>query len=104
MKFYTGSQFPAKYRNGAFIAFHGSWNRSPEPQAGYNVTFQPFAAGKPSGPFEVFAQGFSGKEPLINPGDAVARPDGIAQAPDGTLYIGDSQKGKIWRVVYTGAR
>ncbi len=43
VKFYTGTQFPAKYRNGAFIAFHGSWNRGPEPQAGYNVTFQPFA-------------------------------------------------------------
>jgi glucose/arabinose dehydrogenase len=103
VKFYTGAQFPARYRNGAFIAFHGSWNRSPEPQAGYNVTFQPFVSGKPAGPFEVFAQGFTGKETLLNPGDAVARPDGIAQAPDGTLYIGDSQRGKIWRVVYTGA-
>jgi glucose/arabinose dehydrogenase len=104
VKFYTGQQFPARYRNGAFIAFHGSWNRSPEPQAGYNVTFQPFVSGKPAGPFEVFAQGFAGRETLQNPGDAVARPDGIAQAPDGTLYIGDSQRGKIWRVVYTGAK
>jgi glucose/arabinose dehydrogenase len=102
--FYTGSQFPKKYQGGAFIAFHGSWNRAPEPQAGYNVTFQPFAGGKPSGAFEVFAQGFTGKETLLNPGDAVYRPDGLAQAPDGTLYIGDSQKGKIWRIVYTGAR
>jgi len=104
VKFYTGMQFPAKYRNGAFIAFHGSWNRSPEPQAGYNVTFQPFAAGKPSGAFEVFAQGFTQKDTLVNPNDAVYRPDGVAQAPDGTLYIGDSQKGRVWRVVYTGAR
>jgi glucose/arabinose dehydrogenase len=104
VKFYTGQQFPARYRNGAFIAFHGSWNRSPEPQAGYNVTFQPFVSGKPAGAFEVFAQGFTGRETLQNPGDAVARPDGIAQAPDGTLYIGDSQRGKIWRVVYTGGR
>ena len=104
VKFYTGSQFPAKYRNGAFIAFHGSWNRSPEPQAGYNVTFQPMASGKASGAFEVFADGFAGKAPLTNPGEAVARPDGIAQAPDGSLYIGDSQRGKIWRVVYRGAR
>jgi glucose/arabinose dehydrogenase len=100
--FYQGSQFPARYRDGAFIAFHGSWNRSPEPQAGYNVTFQPFVTGKPAGPFEVFAQGFTGRETLVNPGDAVARPDGIAQAPDGTLYIGDSQRGKVWRVIYTG--
>ena len=92
--FYTGTQFPAKYRNGAFIAFHGSWNRSP--QAGYNVTFQPFQNGKASGTFEVFAEGFTGKtEPLKNPGDAVARPDGVAQGPDGSLYIGESNKGKI---------
>jgi glucose/arabinose dehydrogenase len=66
------------------------------------VTFQPFASGKPSGAFEVFADGFTGKTPLANPNDAVARPDGIAQAPDGSLYIGESQKGKIWRVMYRG--
>jgi len=102
VKFYTGTQFPAKYRNGAFIAFHGSWNRGPEPQAGYNVTFQPIASGKAAGAFEVFADGFAGKQPLMNPGEAVARPDGLAQAPDGSLYIGDSQRGKIWRVLYTG--
>jgi glucose/arabinose dehydrogenase len=104
VKFYTGSQFPRKYQNGAFIAFHGSWNRAPEPQAGYNVTFQGFANGKATGDFEVFAQGFAGKEPLKVPNDAVARPDGVAQAPDGSLYISDSQRGKIWRVYYTGAR
>src|SRR5687767_3555211 len=102
VKFYTGSQFPRKYQNGAFIAFHGSWNRAPEPQAGYNVTFQGFANGKATGDFEVFAQGFAGKEPLKVPNEAVARPDGVAQAPDGSLYISDSQRGKIWRVYYTG--
>ena len=52
----------------------------------------------------MFAAGFAGKEPLLNPGDAVARPDGVVEAPDGSLYISDSQKGKIWHVVYTGAR
>ena len=83
--FYTGNQFPAKYRGGAFIAFHGSWNRAPMPQDGYNVTFQPFSGGKPSGNFEVFANGFAGKAPLMNPNDAVARADGVAQAPDGSL-------------------
>jgi glucose/arabinose dehydrogenase len=98
--FYTGTQFPAKYRGGAFIAFHGSWNRSPMPQAGYNVTFQPFGKGQASGMFEVFAQNFAGKEPLMQPNDAVARPDGVEQAPDGSLYISDSQKGTIWRVMY----
>jgi glucose/arabinose dehydrogenase len=103
LMFYTANQFPQKYRNGAFIAFHGSWNRSP--QAGYNVTFQPFANGKPSGMFEVFADGFTGKaEPLRNPGDATYRPDGVAQGPDGSLYIGESNKGKIWRVIYRGGK
>jgi glucose/arabinose dehydrogenase len=105
--FYTGNQFPKKYQGGAFIAFHGSWNRlgkdpngAPIAQDGYNVTFQPFSGEKPSGAFEVFASGFAGKEPLMNPNEAAARADGVAQAPDGSLYIGDSQKGKIWRVMY----
>ncbi len=100
LAFYSGNQFPAHYRNGLFIAFHGSWNRAPMPQDGYNVTFQPFANGKPSGNFEVFASGFAGKTPLMNPNDAVARADGVAQGPDGSLYITDSQKGRIWRVIY----
>jgi glucose/arabinose dehydrogenase len=104
LMFYSGTQFPKKYQGGAFIAFHGSWNRAPMPQDGYNVTFQPFASGKPSGEFEVFAQGFAGKEPLMNPGEAVARADGVAQAPDGSLYIAESQKGKIWRVIYKGKK
>ena len=98
--FYSGDQFPAKYKNGAFIAFHGSWNRAPLPQQPSNVTFQPFSGGKPSGDFEIFASGFAGKEPLMNPNDAIARADGVAQAPDGSLYISESQKGKIWRVIY----
>ncbi len=100
--FYTGTMFPKKYQGGAFIAFHGSWNRAPAPQDGYNVTFQPFAGNKPSGAFEVFANGFAGKDPLMQPNQAAARADGVAQAPDGSLYIGDSQKGKIWRVIYKG--
>ena len=102
--FYTGSQFPAHYKNGAFIAFHGSWNRSPMPQEGYNVTFQPFAGGKPSGKFEIFANGFAGVDELKNSNQAKARADGVAQAPDGSLYISESQKGRIWRVFYRGSR
>ncbi|HWB85821.1 MAG TPA: PQQ-dependent sugar dehydrogenase [Bryobacteraceae bacterium] len=102
--FYTGKQFPAKYRNGAFIAFHGSWNRAPMPQDGYNVTFQPFKNGKPSGEFEIFAQGFAGKSPLMSSNQAEARADGVAQAPDGSLYICESQKGKVWRVIYKGGK
>ncbi len=104
LMFYTGGQFPAHYKGGAFIAFHGSWNRAPMPQDGYNVTFQPFVDGKPSGSYEIFANGFAGKSPLMNPNDAVARADGVAQAPDGSLYIADSQKGKIWRVIYKGGK
>jgi glucose/arabinose dehydrogenase len=102
LAFYTGSQFPQKYRGGAFIAFHGSWNRAPLPQAGYNVTFQPFSGGKVSGKYEVFADGFTGTTQLMRPNDAMYRPDGVAQGPDGSLYISESQKGRIWRVVYKG--
>jgi glucose/arabinose dehydrogenase len=102
--FYTGTQFPKKYQGGAFIAFHGSWNRAPMPMDGYNVTFQPFADGKPSGNFEIFADGFAGHDPLMSPAQAVARADGVAQAPDGSLFIADSQKGRIWRVMYKGAQ
>ena len=100
--FYTGTQFPKKYQGGAFIAFHGSWNRSPAPQDGYNVTFQPFNGKTPSGKFEVFANGFAGTDRLMQPNAAVARADGVAQGPDGSLFISDSQKGKIWRVLYKG--
>jgi glucose/arabinose dehydrogenase len=102
MMFYTGTQFPRQYRGGAFIAFHGSWNRAPE-QAGYNVTFQPIANGKASGAFEVFAEGFTGKTtPLKAPGEAAGRPDGVAQGPDGSLFISEDVKGKMWRVIYRG--
>jgi glucose/arabinose dehydrogenase len=101
--FYTGTLLPAQYRGGAFIAFHGSWNRSPALQDGYNVTFQPFAGGKPSGKFEVFADGFAGAQAPRTPNQATYRADGVAQAPDGTLYIAESVKGRVWRVIYTGA-
>jgi glucose/arabinose dehydrogenase len=104
LMFYSGAQFPEHYRNGAFIAFHGSWNRAPMPQEGYNVTFQPFVDGKPSGSHEVFANGFAGKSPLMNPDAALARADGVAEAPDGSLYISESQHGKIWRVIYRGEK
>ena len=66
--------------------------------------FQPFAGGNPSGSAETFASGFPGKSPLMNPNDAVARPDGIVQGPDGSLYIGESQKGRVWRVLYRGEK
>jgi glucose/arabinose dehydrogenase/mono/diheme cytochrome c family protein len=98
--FYRGDQFPARYRGGAFIPFHGSWNRAPGPQGGYNVIFVPFADGKPSGKYEVFADGFAGADK--DPGQAAHRPSGVATGPDGALYISDDAHGRIWRVAYTG--
>jgi len=101
--FYTSDQFPDEYQNGAFIAFHGSWNRAPLEQEGYNVVFVPFSAeGEVTGDWSVFADGFSGLETIESPGDAEHRPMGLATGPDGSLYISDSQKGYIWRIRYTG--
>lgn len=96
--FYTGSTFPEQYRNGAFIAFHGSWNRAPLEQAGYLVAFVPFENGEPSGEWERFATGFPQTEEIKSPSDAQYRPMGLAQGPEGALYISDSQTGKIWKV------
>ncbi len=100
--FYTGNQFPDHYKSGAFIAFHGSTIRAPYSQAGYFVAFVPFKDGKPAGQWEVFADGFAGMETIVNTTDAHARPMGLAQGPDGSLYISDSHKGKIWRIMYKG--
>lgn len=100
--FYKGDQFPERYKQGAFVAFHGSTNRAPYPQAGYFIAFVPFENGDPTGEWEVFADGFVGVDPLINVSDAVYRPMGLAEGPDGSLYISDTEKGKIWRVMYKG--
>jgi glucose/arabinose dehydrogenase/mono/diheme cytochrome c family protein len=97
---YDARQFPTAYQGGAFIAFHGSWNRAPFPQGGYNVVFQPLADGKTSGQFVVFADGFAGA--IEEPGQAAHRPSGLALGPDGALYISDDQRGRIWRVTYSG--
>jgi glucose/arabinose dehydrogenase len=102
LHFYTGEHFPARFRGGAFVAWHGSWNRAPEPQRGFKVTFQPMVNGRPTGAFEVFADGFAGRDVIPSPAEARHRPMGLAQAPDGTLYIVDSREGRIWRVVYRG--
>ena len=103
MCLYNGTQFPEKYRGGMFLAFHGSWNRAPRPQAGYRVVFIPFdASGMPTGKWEDFAEGFPGVEYFTNTRDAKYRPGGVAVGPDGSLYIGDTDKGRIWRVIYTG--
>ena len=100
--FYTGDQFPERYKNGAFIAFHGSWNRLEYDQAGFLVAFLPMENGLPSGEYEVFAQGFIGPKAVQNSSKAIYRPTGLAQGPDGSLYISDDQRGTIWRVMYYG--
>ena len=101
LQFYTGTMFPARYRGGAFLAFHGSWNRAPMPQEGYRVDFIPFGKSGVTGTYETFADGFAGGR--FDPGNARHRPVGLAQGPDGALFITDDQAGRIWRVIYVGA-
>jgi len=91
--FYTAKQFPAKYRNGAFIAQHGSWNRSV--LAGYKVVFIPFKHGKPAGKEEDFLTGFIIKS---NEDKVRGRPVGLALLPDGSLLVADDTSDVIWRV------
>jgi glucose/arabinose dehydrogenase/mono/diheme cytochrome c family protein len=100
MVLYEKEQFPARYRNGVFIAFHGSWNRAPYEQGGYNVVFQSLAGENASGGCEVFADGFAGA--IESPGGAAYRPSGLAVGPDGALYVSDDVRGRIYRIVYQG--
>ncbi len=98
--FYTGDMFPERYKNGAFIAFHGSWNRAPEVQEGYFVAFVSFKGKLPSGDWEVFADGFAGVDVVNSPRDAAYRPCGLAQGPDGSLFVTDDVQGRVWRIMY----
>ena len=97
---YDQKQFPARYRDGVFIAFHGSWDRAPYSQSGYNVVFQPLAGERASGQCEIFADGFAG--PVKSPAKAEHRPSGLAVGPDGSLYVSDDIRGRIYRIVYRG--
>jgi glucose/arabinose dehydrogenase/mono/diheme cytochrome c family protein len=97
---YDKTQFPARYRDGVFIAFHGSWDRAPYPQSGYNVVFQPLAGDRASGQCEIFADGFAGV--VKSPAKAEHRPSGLAVGPDGSLYVSDDIRGRIYRIVYRG--
>src|SRR5262245_6583192 len=94
--FYTGTQFPQRYRNGAFVALHGSWNRSVA--SGYKIVFFPMTNGKP-GPLEDFMTGFivddgSKGQPIQRWG----RPVGVTVAPDGSLLVSDDGSNRIWKV------
>jgi glucose/arabinose dehydrogenase len=100
MALYDKPEFPAHYRDGVFIAFHGSWNRAPYPQRGYNVVFQALAGDKASGKCEIFADGFAGAEK--SPDKAAHRPTGLAVGPDGALYVSDDVRGRIYRITYRG--
>jgi glucose/arabinose dehydrogenase len=97
--FYTGTQFPAEYRGGAFIAFHGSWNRSR--RVGYSVGFIPFSNGNPSGALTDFVTGW-----MLSPDrkEVWGRPVGLMQLPDGSLLLSDDGGNKIWRISYTEQR
>ena len=92
LAFYTKKSFPQKYRNGVFIAQHGSWNRSL--LAGYRVVFVPFANGKPTGKPEDFLTGF-----MVDDHKKVyGRPVGVIVLPDGSLLVTDDVCNTIWRV------
>lgn len=98
--FYTGSQFPQRYRNGGFVALHGSWNRSVA--AGYKVAFFPMVNGRP-GPIEDFLGGFLASDgsnggPIVTWG----RPVGVTVSPDGGLLVSDDTGNRIWKI--TAAR
>ena len=98
--FYNATQFPAAYRGGAFVAFHGSWNRgnSPTLQRGFNVSFVPFSGGRPVGSYTVFADGFRGA-----PNEQRHRPMGLAITRDGSLIVGDDMRGRIYRIRWVGS-
>jgi len=100
--FHSGKNLPEKYAQGAFIIFHGSWNRMPLEQKGYKVVFVPMRDGEVTGDWEVFADGFKGVEKLMNPGNTAYRPVGLAEGPNGEIYIGEDKHGRIWRVTWSG--
>jgi glucose/arabinose dehydrogenase len=95
--FYTGKQFPAEYQGGAFLAFHGSWNRSQ--RVGQSIAFAPFKNGKPTGEIREVLTGW-----MLSPTqrEVWGRPVALLQLPDGSLLISDDGGKKIWRLSYTG--
>jgi glucose/arabinose dehydrogenase len=107
--FYTGRTFPSAYRRGAFVVFHGSWNRAPLVQDGFRVSFVPLRRGRAAGEASTFADGFASEAFKGNrtagpppAGLRNHRPTGIAQAPDGSIYITDDLSGTVYRISYQG--
>jgi glucose/arabinose dehydrogenase len=94
LAFHSGTGLPARYRDGAFIAFHGSWNRAPMPQQGFKIVFVPFT-GAEAGRWEVFADGFQARG---------SRPVDVAEGPDGSIYVSDDAGGRVYRILYMGGR
>ena len=97
LAFYTGAAFPEKYRGGAFVGQHGSWNRSSF--SGYKVVFVPFKDGKPAGPMEDFLSGF-----IANENEVYGRPVGVTQLADGSLLVADDAANRVWRVAAGGGK
>lgn len=96
--FYTGTSFPEKYRRGVFVSFHGSFNRAPQPEEGFNISFLPFENGAPTGPHEIFAEGF---RPTNGKG-FLRRPMGMVQDNDGSLVVTDDSRGRVYRIRHVG--
>lgn len=102
LHFYSGRQFPQRYRGGAFVAFHGGFDRAPLPNEGFNVMFVPIGPnGSPSGSAEIFADGFAGSSGPL-PATALHRPVGVTEGHDGSLYVSDDRGGRIYRIVFVG--
>ncbi|NEQ29925.1 MAG: sorbosone dehydrogenase family protein [Leptolyngbya sp. SIO4C5] len=98
LQFYDGNTFPESYRNGAFVAMRGSWNRSQG--TGYKVVYVPFEENRPVGYYEDFLKGF-----LVNPSgpDTWGRPVGLLALPDGSLLVTEEMNNRIYRIQYVGS-
>ncbi|HVP48077.1 MAG TPA: hypothetical protein VMT32_15895 [Bryobacteraceae bacterium] len=96
--FYTGTQFPPEYRGGAFLAFHGSWNRSK--RVGQEIAFLPFKNGKPAA--EQPRHFLTGCMLAPDKREVWGRPVALLQMADGSVLVSDDGGNKIWRISYKG--